>query len=89
MTLQDITRSGFPKVAFQRFGNNFDLVSSKMPCEICTTLSILKNHIEDKLVCFKCYKNHEEYVFKEGEIIVNAFEKKKAELFAKSQEKGK
>lgn len=74
------TKSGFPKRAFHIFSNNYSIIISPRPCEKCGKISILKDIVDDKFVCFACFKRHEEFSDKERELIRKAFEKRREEL---------
>jgi len=77
MGMNDKTKSGFPKGAFRMLGENYSLVSCPRSCEICGQVSLLKNIVEEKIVCYACWRKDYDAKVIENERVVSEFEMKR------------
>jgi hypothetical protein len=77
MGMNDKTKSGFPKGAFRMLGENYSFVSCPRPCEICGQVSLLKNVIEKKMVCYACWRKDYDEKIIENERVVDGFNRKR------------
>ncbi|HUU87356.1 MAG TPA: hypothetical protein VMX17_06350 [Candidatus Glassbacteria bacterium] len=83
MGINDKTKSGFAKGAFRMLGENYSLVSCPRPCEICGEVSLLKDVIEDKCVCYACWRKDYNEKVAENERVVEEFNTKRDLLLNK------
>lgn len=76
------TRRGYSKLGHDLFGD-FYTNGNMMPCEKCGTVSVCKDEIDGEIVCYACFRKHEEEEDREREKIIERYEKRRAELLGK------
>jgi hypothetical protein len=74
------TKSGFPKQAFRILNWNYNVISSPRPCEKCGEVSILRDMIDDKFVCYACWKKDYDKSIKNNEEFVKEWEKRRDKI---------